>query len=148
MKTLLAIVVVILIMILANAAYGQSQPTERINAIVKSESAKAHLDPALVMAVIAVESNFNPNAVGTHGEIGLMQLHPRFHVVHKGDVAGNIRVGVRYLNHLRAVCSGRYGDAWFVCFNHGPNAKIKSAKDTSYYRRVIAAKVSYVVQND
>lgn len=44
--------------------------------IVK-ESAKYQMDPVFVLAVIKTESRFNPEAIGRHGEIGLMQMKPK-----------------------------------------------------------------------
>jgi soluble lytic murein transglycosylase len=82
------------------------------------ESANRYqMDPVFLMAVIAQESKFNPNALGSHGEIGLMQLKPTTALsVASGtsidslpDVASalkdpvqNIRFGAAYLARLRA----------------------------------------------
>lgn len=33
-------------------------------------------DPVFLLAIMKTESRFNPNAIGTHGEIGLMQIKP------------------------------------------------------------------------
>src|SRR6185295_3256032 len=38
------------------------------------------LDPLLVLAMISIESSFNPAAESTMGAKGLMQIIPRFHV--------------------------------------------------------------------
>jgi soluble lytic murein transglycosylase-like protein len=77
-------------------------------------SAKQHgLDPALVKAVIAVESAYEPTAVSAKGAIGLMQVIPataeryglasdaRRSVVQKlMDPATNLSIGTRYLAEL------------------------------------------------
>jgi soluble lytic murein transglycosylase-like protein len=64
------------------------------------------IDPVLVLAVIAVESSFNPNAESRAGAKGLMQVVPRYHEEkleeHGGsgavfDPTINILVGTRIL---------------------------------------------------
>ena len=68
------------------------------------------LAPALVLAVIATESNFNPSAVSPKNAIGLMQLIPptarRFGVRDPLDPAQNIRGGMAYLRWLLARFEG------------------------------------------
>ena len=62
------------------------------------------LQPALLRAVIAVESAFNPHAVSRAGAQGLMQLHPktarRYGVGNAFDPEQNVRAGARYLSDL------------------------------------------------
>ncbi|MDR2788037.1 MAG: transglycosylase SLT domain-containing protein [Candidatus Accumulibacter sp.] len=64
------------------------------------------IDPLLILAIIGVESGFNPFAESSMGARGLMQVIPRFHmdkvpegmgVRHLFDPAVNIQVGVRVL---------------------------------------------------
>lgn len=82
---------------------------EATGAIVASAyraAARTGLDPLLVLAVISVESRFNPLAESSMGAKGLMQIIPRFHQAklarHGGDGAvldpeSNIEVGSRIL---------------------------------------------------
>lgn len=64
------------------------------------------IDPLLIVAIIGIESGFNPFAESAMGAQGLMQIIPRFHQDKLPDSAGerplldpliNIRVGVRVL---------------------------------------------------
>lgn len=62
------------------------------------------VSPALVLAVISIESAGNPDAVSHAGAVGLMQLIPatadRFGVADSHDPMQNIRGGVAYLDWL------------------------------------------------
>lgn len=67
-------------------------------------SVGTNVSPALVLAVIAIESAGRPQAVSSAGAQGLMQLIPataaRFGVTDAFDSSQNIRGGVTYLNWL------------------------------------------------
>jgi soluble lytic murein transglycosylase-like protein len=68
------------------------------------------LAPALVLAVVATESNFDASAVSPKNAIGLMQLIPdtarRFGVRDPLDPAQNLRGGMAYLRWLLAYFEG------------------------------------------
>ena len=83
--------------------------------LIETHARANGLDPALVKAVIAVESAFDPFALSTKGAIGLMQVIPetgaryglaadaRKSVADKLlDPATNVRIGTRYLRDLLA----------------------------------------------
>ena len=77
-----------------------------------SESDTCTLDPAIVIAVIWKESDFDVNAIGDNGNsLGLMQIQPRWHSERMEKVNGlnlldpyqNIRVGIDYLIELYSI---------------------------------------------
>lgn len=79
--------------------------------IAHAEGARVGLDPLLVMAVISVESRFNPIAESVVGAKGLMQIIPKFHADKFAPFGGeravfepeaNIRVGTRILKEYLA----------------------------------------------
>jgi soluble lytic murein transglycosylase len=87
--------------------------------IIRGHAANHDLDPALVAAVVSVESGFDPNATSEAGAIGLMQLLPetakgialrtggdRFVVSDLRDPEINVRYGSWYLDHLRTMYEG------------------------------------------
>lgn len=73
---------------------------------VESVGAKRHLDPLLLVAVISVESGFNPFSQSPMGAQGLMQIIPRFHMDKLPNAAAeqpfldpvvNVQVGAQIL---------------------------------------------------
>jgi len=72
--------------------------------VLSSAAREQRLDKALLQAVIAQESAFDPQAVSSKGAVGLMQLMPataqRYGVSDRYDPEQNIRGGARYLHDL------------------------------------------------
>lgn len=91
---------------------GNVNPAARreIEILVKQIAPRYAIDPQLAMAVIAVESGFNPRAVSPKNARGLMQLVPetaaRFGVKQVFDPKENIRGGLAYLRWLMAFFQG------------------------------------------
>ena len=88
------------------AAEPKANPAEsRIHQIVETAANHYKVDPLLVHAVIAVESNYNPYAVSPVGAQGLMQLMPgtarQLGVRNAFDAEENIRAGVKHLRELQ-----------------------------------------------
>lgn len=100
----------------------------RVAQTVLAESALAGLDPLLVLALIDVESTFNPNAKSNHGAVGLMQLKKRTmnDVLKRSglpsadprDPVANVQAGVRYLGQLLAAFPTL--DTALMAYNAGP----------------------------
>lgn len=81
-----------------------------IRAIVDRLAPQYAVDPRLALAVIAVESAFQPTAVSPRNALGLMQLVPetaaRFGVKQPFDPVDNIKGGLAYLRWLLAFFEG------------------------------------------
>lgn len=90
------------------------------------EAAKRHgLDPALLKAVVHVESRFTPEAVSSRGAKGLMQLMDataaQVGVTDPFDPAQNINGGASYLRQLLQRYEGNVTLA-LAAYNAGPAA--------------------------
>ena len=83
------------------------EATQRMVAAAFRAGPPAGLDPLLVLAVIAVESRFNPIAESVMGAKGLMQIIPKYHQAKLAEFGGeaalfdpeaNILLGVQILH--------------------------------------------------
>jgi soluble lytic murein transglycosylase-like protein len=96
---------------------------------IVAEAMRARIDPLLVLALIQIESRFDPAALSERGARGLMQLREptlRREVEHAGldwesaaDPAVNVQAGIRYLRRLLDAF-GREEVA-LMAYNAGPN---------------------------
>lgn len=67
-----------------------------------------NISPELLESIIETESDGNPNTIGAAGEIGLMQIYPKYHkdrmeelgIYDLYDPRGNIFVGADYIREL------------------------------------------------
>jgi soluble lytic murein transglycosylase-like protein len=101
----------------------------RVAQAVLVEARRARLDPLLVVALICVESSFDPEVVSEAGAVGLMQLREptmRRELERSGlaesdpdDPVTNVRAGVRYLRRL--VDAFGVMDVALMAYNAGPN---------------------------
>ena len=100
----------------------------RLAMAILEEAEAAGLDPLFVLAVIEVESAFDPAARSIRGALGLMQLRPstlrselRRARLSDGDVSDpvvNVRGGVRYYRRLLRIFKTQ--DAALMAYNAGP----------------------------
>jgi soluble lytic murein transglycosylase-like protein len=102
----------------------------RVAGAIVAEAKRAGLDPLLVLALIHVESSFNPLAVSNAGAVGLMQLleptmeselaRANLPPSDPRDPVANVQAGVRYLRRLIDAFGGNT-DVALMAYNAGPN---------------------------
>jgi soluble lytic murein transglycosylase-like protein len=102
---------------------------EDLARVIIGEAERSRIDPLLVLAVIEIESGFDPLAVSLAGAEGLMQLQPATLQREAGelgmagsdprDPVANVRAGVRYLR--RCLDSYPAVDVALMAYNAGPN---------------------------
>jgi len=109
----------------------------------------------LVASVIAVESNFNPNAVSVKSARGLMQLMPetaaRFGVTNVFDPRQNIDAGTRYLKELLLRYNGDLAMT-LAAYNAGPERvgqfrTVPPYRETRNYVRRVTDKFNKTVKS-
>jgi soluble lytic murein transglycosylase-like protein len=120
---------------------------------IRSAATRYKLPEALIIAVMAVESNFDPRALSDKGAMGLMQLMPAtardLYVADAWDPAQNIEGGSRYLRLLANQYSGDMVRT-LAAYNAGPDA-VRRAGDAvpnipetqEYVRKVVALYQAY-----
>ena len=122
-----------------------------------SEAARYYsLPKALVKAVIAVESSFNPKAVSPAGAQGLMQLMPatarEMKVADSFDATANIYGGTRYLRVLATRFDGDIRKT-VAAYNAGPDAVTRAGgvpnypETKKYVKRVLKLYRHYLKQS-
>lgn len=118
--------------------------------LIDRAAREASLDPALVHALIHVESGYNPAARSPKGALGLMQVLPetaaRYGVADTTrSVTANLSAGTRYLRDLMAMFDGRLELA-LAAYNAGENAvlrhghRIPPYPETKHYVPAVLAK--------
>ncbi|MBI5299697.1 MAG: lytic transglycosylase domain-containing protein [Deltaproteobacteria bacterium] len=107
-------------------------------------------DPWLILAIIKVESSFNPEAISNRGAMGLLQLKPIAakevaQVFEDAPIAPrqllnpfvNVKIGVQYLSFLRDEI-GKNPSRMLTAYNMGPtNVKRTGANSSGYSRKVL-----------
>jgi hypothetical protein len=109
-----------------------------LEALVVRTSKRYGVERALVSAIIAAESAFDPHAVSHAGAIGLMQVMPataaEYGVTdarHLFDPAVNVRTGVRHLKRLLDKYNNDYGRA-IMAYNAGEGVVDRTNSNVTY----------------
>jgi len=129
-------------MVASNKNVTENNKNLPFNNEVVSAANITGIEPALIHAVIAVESKHNPRARSIKGAYGLMQLMPdtsrRFNVLDRNNPKQNILAGAKYLRELLKLFNGDIKLS-LAAYNAGPAAvqrfggKIPPFKETVNY---------------
>ncbi len=121
--------------------------TDDLRALATTVAQRHGLDPALVLAVVSVESGFQPKAVSRKGAQGLMQLMPAtansLGVADAFDAEQNLDGGARHLGALLSQYGGDLSRA-LAAYNAGQAAVARYkgvppyAETRGYVRKVLA----------
>jgi len=110
------------------------------NSEVISAANMTGIEPALIHAVIAVESKHNPYAQSIKGAYGLMQLMPetsrRFNVLDKKNPKQNILAGAQYLRELLKLFNGDLKLS-LAAYNAGPAAVLRFGGKIPPYKETV-----------
>ena len=112
-------------------------------------------DPVFLLAVIKTESKFNQNAIGSVGEVGLMQIRPetaewicqRNNLAWRGatalkDPSYNVLLGSYYFQYLKKALKDHQANRYITAYNMGLTAlkhrSQEKLKENDYFARVAA----------
>jgi len=119
---------------------GYPTASDRYTPLVKKAAREHSLDQALLQAMIAAESGFDPHAVSPKGAVGLMQLMPetarRYGVHNLYDPAENIQGGAKYLRDLMRKFNNDLS-LTLAAYNAGEDAIIQYGHRIPPYRETL-----------
>ena len=100
------------------------------------------IDPNLAKAVVQVESQYEPSAIGPVGEIGLFQIRPEYSRLSAQDLHSielNIHEGLRKLAKAKRDCKHKHDKTFVVCYNAGVTggSNLRRPKQFPYYKKVM-----------
>jgi soluble lytic murein transglycosylase-like protein len=105
------------------------------------------VSPALVRAIIQIESAWQPGVVSAKGAMGLMQLMPataqQFGVTHPFSIHENVRGGVAYLAELQELF---HGDVRLIVAAYAAGEKPVLARGLDYSSQEVFTYVQRILQ--
>lgn len=121
----------------------KAAPGREYEHIIAKYSAAYGVPASLARAVIHIESSFRPNARGSAGEIGLMQIKPATARMmgYSGSVKGlfdpdtNIKFGMKYLSKAHEL-SGGITCGTILRYNAGHAARRMNERSSAYCAKV------------
>lgn len=121
----------------------RTQGIAAIEALVEEHAAANDVPPDLAHALVQVESSYNPEATGSNGEIGLLQIKPQTarSVGYTGsakalyDPETNLAWGLKYLGRAHELAGGDTCGT-LLRYNSGLDAKRKSAASNRFCAKV------------
>jgi soluble lytic murein transglycosylase-like protein len=123
---------------------------QEIHRAITVYAKRYQLDPALLRAVIQVESNFRQDAISRRGAVGLMQLMPptaaKLEVANIHDPLQNIQGGAKQLRHLLNLYHGnlRLALAAYNAGVHRVKRDVPKIRETKVYiQKVLASYQTY-----
>jgi soluble lytic murein transglycosylase-like protein len=119
--------------------------TNQYSALIVKYANEYNVPVELANAVVRVESNFNPNARGSAGEVGLMQIKPAtakmmgYAGTRNGlfDPETNIKFGMKYLAAAHQLGGGETCDT-ILKYNAGHGATRMNPVSKAYCGKVLA----------
>ena len=133
----------------------EAEEAKMLAELINKECKRYNLNPYLVLAIIKVESSFNPMAVSSKGAVGLMQMMPETAVYlasKKGitiddesliaDPLINVQLGIYYFHKLLK----RYNklESALFAYNYGPG-RFETLRDDEDSEVKLPAYVSKVI---
>ena len=108
--------------------------------LIERYARKHAVDSTLVMALVEIESGFQPRALSPKGATGPMQLMAatahRYHVTDRTDLAQNIEAGIHYLKDLLTLHHGNEALA-LASYNAGEGAVKRYGQRIPPYRETM-----------
>jgi soluble lytic murein transglycosylase-like protein len=124
---------------------GKGPSQEKIEREISAAAARYGFNPALIRAVVKVESGFNQFALSSVGGCGLMQVLPSTYFSLRGGnpfgVKDNLNAGTKYLNRLYNRFNGNVR-LTLAAYNGGPSrierlGKVPASGETSRYVKAV-----------